>query len=906
MAFFEFVKDLLGEDVARRALIKDLGGNDDLDPTTPDFPTSSLEAIKAYQDAADPGIDAELAVAADVLLLLDAIASNVEAWALDDLGEGFDQLGQSLLDLVASNYFRLRFPRLFLILQAVSAIEEATTTYGAGTNNLVRVGSAFKTIGIFLVSPGKLLDDLDPGAPAPVPNDPDRLRVDQIAVDGALRLGAAVLGWMHNNDKIGITGDLLAGWDARGLDIDSAERPSRADVISNQMVSFSFATDRSDDDTDVETAEPLLLSLAYVPAHRGGPSVFVAFGGHLEREVELSERWTFSAKLRSDAGIAALIGGDVVFDGDLADGNFAASVGWASRPDPTTRLTYTVPRSTGSRLEIGQLSCSLALRTDGAEVRASASDSALVIDSSDNDGFIRQLLGGSPLRLPFSVTVGYATGRGLILEGSLPSGSPTAPGVQNSPLAGDGQVGTPVIAATLPIGRRYGPITVIEVAFRLALHESTPDGGTDGVSLEADTTFSAQIGPVYFRLDRLGLGLVLDTSQPPAERNLRFVDARLAINPPLGIAVQVDAKLVSGGGTIFHDPAQGIYFGVLALRLGKHLTLKAFGLVATRNPDGTPGSSFIIIATLEGLGITLGPVTLDGLGVLYASNRTFDESAMRAALPTGQLKHLLFPTDPVHHTTEILRPLATFFPAKPGSYLLGILVKLTFGAPPIVRLDLALIAQWGDSVSNRLIVLGRLSSILPSESVRIVQLNLDAVGIFDPSQGTAALDAVLVDSKLCGRFPLTGAAAFRRVAGVKGFALAVGGFHPRYPAPPGFPALGRVTVALTNGDNPKLVCQAYLAITANTVQFGAERVAVRRGLRLQHRGQRRLRRLDPALAAALPRRVPGQRAAQAGLDATCSRSPSPARWRARSRCGSPARRRSRSCGGTTRSASTAR
>jgi hypothetical protein len=28
-------------------------------------------------------------------------------------------------------------------------------------------------------------------------------------------------------------------------------------------------------------------------------------------------------------------------------------------------------------------------------------------------------------------------------------------------------------------------------------------------------------------------------------------------------------------------------------------------------------------------------------------------------------------------------------------------------------------------------------------------------------------------------------------------------------------------VALTNGDNPKLVCQAYVAITANTVQFGA-------------------------------------------------------------------------------------
>jgi hypothetical protein len=120
-----------------------------------------------------------------------------------------------------------------------------------------------------------------------------------------------------------------------------------------------------------------------------------------------------------------------------------------------------------------------------------------------------------------------------------------------------------------------------------------------------------------------------------------------------------------------------------------------------------------------------------------------------------------------------------------------------------------------------LIVLGRLSSILPTDDVRAVQLNLDAVGVFDFSGGTVALDAVLVDSKLVGRFPLTGAAAFRRVPGVSGFALSVGGFHPRFTPPPGFPALPRVTVALTTGDNPKLIVQGYLAVTANTLQFGA-------------------------------------------------------------------------------------
>jgi hypothetical protein len=60
------------------------------------------------------------------------------------------------------------------------------------------------------------------------------------------------------------------------------------------------------------------------------------------------------------------------------------------------------------------------------------------------------------------------------------------------------------------------------------------------------------------------------------------------------------------------------------------------------------------------------------------------------------------------------------------------------------------------------------------------------------------------------------------VPGARGFALAIGGFHPRFTPPPGFPVLPRVTVALTTGDNPKLIIQGYVALTANTVQFGAD------------------------------------------------------------------------------------
>ena len=139
-----------------------------------------------------------------------------------------------------------------------------------------------------------------------------------------------------------------------------------------------------------------------------------------------------------------------------------------------------------------------------------------------------------------------------------------------------------------------------------------------------------------------------------------------------------------------------------------------------------------------------------------------------------------------------------------------------------------------------------------------------------------------------------------------GFALAVGGLHPRFTAPAGFPSVARLQLALTNGDNPKLICQAYFAVTSNTVQFGADCSLVRRRVRLQHHRRHRLRRADPAAAVPLPRRVPRERAAQArqhqpvqGLRQRRARGPAAA-------AGRRARPPSRSSGATSRSRSTPR
>jgi hypothetical protein len=50
--------------------------------------------------------------------------------------------------------------------------------------------------------------------------------------------------------------------------------------------------------------------------------------------------------------------------------------------------------------------------------------------------------------------------------------------------------------------------------------------------------------------------------------------------------------------------------------------------------------------------------------------------------------------------------------------------------------------------------------------------------------------------------------------------LAIGGFNPHFSAPAGFPALDPITLSL-GGNNPRLRFSGYLALTSNSLQFGA-------------------------------------------------------------------------------------
>ena len=428
----------------------------------------------------------------------------------------------------------------------------------------------------------------------------------------------------------------------------------------------------------------------------------------------------------------------------------------------------------------GKLSPSFGLKMTGGHA---------ALRTKGSDSFIASVLPGDGLDFHFDLGMRWSADHGFSFEGSAAA------------------------ELDLPVRLSIAGVEVNKLHVGLKPTDSKID-------LEVSAGVSARIGPVGAALDRVGAL----TSLAFEDGNLGPVDLDIDFKPPSGIALSVDAHgVVSGGGFLYHDPAQGLYAGAMQLSLRDQITLKAFGLIATRMPDGSRGYSLIVFITAEdfrpiplGLGFTL-----LGIGGMVGVNRTFDQDVLRAGLKSGTLATLLFPRDPVGNASTLIRNLSSAFPAYRGSYLLGLIAKIGWFTPTLITMDLALILEFG--ARQRLLALGRISALLPSADNDLVRLNMEAIGVIDFDAGTAAIDAELVDSRLAHKFPITGSAAMRAGFGEgPSFVLSVGGFNPRFAAPATVPALNRVAIALSSGTNPRLICQAYFAITSNTVQFGAD------------------------------------------------------------------------------------
>jgi hypothetical protein len=457
--------------------------------------------------------------------------------------------------------------------------------------------------------------------------------------------------------------------------------------------------------------------------------------------------------------------------------------------------------TSGTRLEISAVTLTatltIASETPAAvTIELDATGAQLVLDLTDGDGllgFVAGLLGGH-VQARGDVGVGWSRSRGLYLH---LGGSVSSNGAQG-------------LSATLPTRLDLGPIHIPELSIGLSL-----PGDSVGGWIGPDLQFS--LGPVSISVLEFGLEIDLGLASGGSGGTLGPLDLAFRFRPPQGASLGISAPAVSGAG-LLESTASGQYLGAVDLQIGD-LSIAGVGVLSTRSPTGASEFSLVALAAVGMPMVQIGfGFSLVGLGALVAVNRTINVPALQDLTRSGGLSSLLFPADLVHTAPQVASILASLFPAAAGQFVVGPAAHITWGTGGIVDAEAGIWIEFPSPL--RVVVLGVMRLTLPYADVAIADLTLDLLGVLDLSAKTLAIDASLRGSSLAG-FPLTGSAAIRAGWGTNPeFVIAIGGFYPSFVPPAGFPQLQRVALTIGSGDL-QLNCSAYLAVTSNTVQFGA-------------------------------------------------------------------------------------
>ena len=410
----------------------------------------------------------------------------------------------------------------------------------------------------------------------------------------------------------------------------------------------------------------------------------------------------------------------------------------------------------------------------------------LAVSLEDADSFLKETVPQKKLEGTVDFRVGWTSTQGIYFHGSS------------------------ALLVSIPAHADLGPFLLKSVTVGLQVDD-------DGLAVESSVSGSLTLGPLLVTVQRLGL----ETDVSFGRGNLGLFGLSPRFKAPSGLGLSVDGGGFKGGGFLNFEPELARYSGMLELEFQDQFTVKAIGLLDTRLPNGQTGFSLLIIISAEFTPIQLGfGFRLSGVGGLLGLNRTVNTDRLVAGLRDNTLGSILFPTDIVANADRIIGDLRQVFPPAGGRFVFGPMARITWGTPAILTADIGLIIELPEPV--RLAILGVVRGILPDERTAILRLQVNFLGVIDFEKEQFSFDASLFDSKLLA-FTLTGDMAMRLYWGADAnFLQTVGGFHPAYQPPPmNLPALRRLTLALLNGENPRLTLEAYFAVTSNTVQLGA-------------------------------------------------------------------------------------
>ena len=438
----------------------------------------------------------------------------------------------------------------------------------------------------------------------------------------------------------------------------------------------------------------------------------------------------------------------------------------------------------GNRLEIGSFNLAVGIeKKENTRIFAEVEflRGLLVLRFDDADGFISKIV-GKGIESSFEIGVGFSNSNGFYFTNS--SG----------------------LEIDIPTHIQLGPLDIRNIQL------SVKSDGKD-IFCHVASSILVTLGPVKALINNIGISFPGKSNGEPSFTELGF-------KPPTGIGITVDAGGIKGGGILDFDPIKEEYFGALELEFKDLFSLKAFGILNTRMPDGSKNFSLLIIVTAEFSPVQLGlGFTLNGVGGLLGVNRTTRVEVLKEGVKTNTLKSILFPEDVVANINRIVSDIKQVFPPQDDHFLICPMGKIGWGTPTIITLELGILIEIPASGFK---ILGVLKALLPEENNPLLRLQVNFLGIIDFENRFISFDASLYDSKIL-TFTLTGDMALRLGFGDKPvFLLSVGGFHPAFKeVPADLKNMRRLTISLYDGADARIIIQTYLAVTSNTAQFGA-------------------------------------------------------------------------------------
>lgn len=521
-----------------------------------------------------------------------------------------------------------------------------------------------------------------------------------------------------------------------------------------------------------------------------------------ETTVSLLLCFTLRPKNEQGFGVHLLMGGGGSYERKFGDWKLTLAV--EGIPDVDLRAKARIARegtpipivigdTKGTNLTLGAPSFEIAgsIGEQNFDVKLGMKDGGFVLKKGKTDAFLNSIMPEKGLLGAFDLGVGYSLKKGLYVDG------------------GSG------LTVLVPLHAEIGPLKLNSFFLKLKGNDTG-----DGVLVETSIGLSTVFLGFAATVERIGL--IHNFSLPAdGKKNLGFVNYEIGFKPPNGVGLSLDVGILKGGGFLYFDFDKGEYFGGLELSFQGMFALKAIGIINTKNPDGSPGFSMLIIITVEFTAVQLGfGFTLEGVGGLLGLHRTAKLEALREGIRTNALKSILFPEDIVSNMSRIISDLRQVFPPLKDRFLVGPMAKIGWGTPAIITLELGILLE---IPVPRIAILGVLKAVLPEDKAAILRLQVNFLGVIDFDEGYISFDASIYDSRLLA-FVLTGDMAFRLSWGrEKMFLLSVGGFHPAFKDAPGdLQNMTRLTISLLSGENPRISAQSYFAVTSNTAQFGAK------------------------------------------------------------------------------------